>query len=144
MPVAATVGTPVPGAATPDVATADAPVPSTAAPDVVAPEAPDVMAPEAPATAAVGAATASASATGAATASISAPEVPTAVPDVPSPSAQPTAEEELEEVSGRQLPQGSPEEEAAPLPQVLVRVRRTIEEATSTAETAFRREWAAL
>ena len=47
-------------------------------------------------------------------------------------------------VSGRRLLQGPPEEEAAPLPQVLVRVRRSIEEATSTAETAFRREWAAL
>ncbi|XP_039815284.1 uncharacterized protein LOC120678201 [Panicum virgatum] len=55
-----------------------------------------------------------------------------------------TAEEELEEVSGRQLLQGPPEEEAAPLPQVLVQVRRTIEEATSTAEAAFRLEWAAL
>ena len=73
-----------------------------------------------------------------------APEVPTPIPDVPSPSAQPAAEEELEEVSGRRLLQGPPEEEAAPLPQVLVRVRQTIEEATSTAEATFRREWAAL
>ena len=47
-------------------------------------------------------------------------------------------------VFGRQLLQGPPEEDAVPLPQVLVRVRRTIEEATSTAEAAFRREWAAL
>ena len=47
-------------------------------------------------------------------------------------------------VSGRQLLQGPTEEDAVPLPRVLVRVRRTIEEATSTAEAAFRREWAAL
>ena len=40
--------------------------------------------------------------------------------------------------------QGPPEEDAVPLPRVLVRVRRTIEEATSTAEAAFRREWTAL
>ena len=66
------------------------------------------------------------------------------MPDIPSPSSQPAAEEELEVVSGRRLLQGPPEEEAAPLPQVLFRVRRTIEEATSTAEAAFRREWAAL
>jgi len=64
------------------------------------------------------------------------------VPDLPSPSSQPATEEELEEVSGRRLLQGAPEEEAAPLPQVLV--RQSIEEATSTAEAAFRREWAAL
>ena len=66
------------------------------------------------------------------------------VPDVPSSSAQPAAEEELEEVSGRRLLQGSPEEEAAPLPQVLVRVWQSIEEATSTTVAAFRREWAVL
>ena len=59
-------------------------------------------------------------------------------------SSQPTAEEELEVVSVRWLLQGPPEEDAVPLPRVLVRVRRTIEEATSTAETAFRREWIAL
>ena len=47
-------------------------------------------------------------------------------------------------VSGRRLLQGPPEEEAARLPQVLVRVRQSIEEATSTAEAAFPREWAAL
>ena len=47
-------------------------------------------------------------------------------------------------VSGRRLLQGPPEEDAVPLPQVLVRVWRTIEEATSTTEAAFRREWAAL
>ena len=47
-------------------------------------------------------------------------------------------------VSGRRLLKGPPEEDAVPLPQVLVRVQRTIEEATSTAEAAFRREWAAL
>ena len=40
--------------------------------------------------------------------------------------------------------QGPPEEDAVPLPRVLVRVRRTIEEATSTAEAVFRREWKAL
>ena len=40
--------------------------------------------------------------------------------------------------------QGPPEEGAVPLPRVLVRVWRTIEESTSTAETAFRREWTAL
>ena len=33
---------------------------------------------------------------------------------------------------------------APPLPRVLVQVRRSIEEATSSAETAFRRAWAAL
>jgi hypothetical protein len=64
--------------------------------------------------------------------------------EVPTPSTEPAAEEELEVVSGRRLLQGPPEEEAAPLPQVLVRVRQSIEEATSTAEAAFRREWAAL
>ena len=76
--------------------------------------------------------------------SSSAPEIPTPVPDIPSPNAQPAAEEELEEVSGRRLLQGAPEEEAAPLPRVLVQVRRSIEEATSSAEAAFRWEWAAL
>ena len=66
------------------------------------------------------------------------------MPDVPTPSSQPAAEEELEVVSGRRLLQGPLEEDAVPLPRVLVRVRRTIEEATNTAEAAFRREWAAL
>ena len=48
-------------------------------------------------------------------------------------------------VFGRQLLQLQlPEEEATPLPQVLIQVRRSIEEATSSAEVAFRREWAAL
>ena len=123
-------------------------MPGAAAPDVVAPEAPDVMAPEAPATAAAaptpGAATASTAGEGAATASTPAAEVPTPVPEVPTPSSEPVAEEELEVVSGRRLLQGPPEEEAAPLPQVLVRIRQSIEEATSTAKAAFRREWAAL
>jgi len=109
---------------------------------------PDAVAPEAPATAAVaptpGLATASTAAAGAATAGTSVPEVPMYVPDIPSPSSQPAAEEELEVVSGRRLLQGPPEEDAVPLPRVLVRVRRTIEEATSTAEAAFWREWAAL
>ena len=66
------------------------------------------------------------------------------MPDISSPSSQPAAEEELEVVSGRRLLQGPPEEGVVPLPRVLVRVRRTIEEATSTAEAAFQREWAAL
>ena len=66
------------------------------------------------------------------------------VPDVPTASSQPTAVEELEVVSSRRLLQGPPEEDAVPLPHVLVRVRRTIEEATSTAEASFRREWTAL
>ena len=39
---------------------------------------------------------------------------------------------------------GSPRGGCGSPPQVLVRVRRTIEEATSTTEAAFRREWAAL
>ena len=66
------------------------------------------------------------------------------MPDVPTPSSEPAAEEELEVVSGRRLLQGPPEEDAVHLPQVLVQVRQTIEEATSTAEAAFRREWATL
>ena len=77
---------------------------------------------------------------GAATASTPAAEVPTPVLEVPTPSSEHVAEEELEVVSGRRLLQGPPEEEVAPLPQVLVRVRQSIEEATSTAEAAFRRE----
>ena len=47
-------------------------------------------------------------------------------------------------VFGRQLLQGPSEEEATPLPQVLVQDRESIMEATSSAEAAFRREWAAL
>ena len=66
-------------------------------------------------------------------------------PEAPTSSSGPVAEEELEVVFGRQLLQlQPPEEEATPLPQVLVQVRRSIEEATSSAEAAFRREWAAL
>ena len=65
-------------------------------------------------------------------------------PEVPTSSSDPVAEEELEVVFGRQLLQGPPEEEAAPLPQVLVRIRQSIEEVTSTAEAAFWRDWAAL
>ena len=65
-------------------------------------------------------------------------------PLIPFPSSQPAAEEELDVVSGRRLFQGPPEEDAVPLPRVLVQVRRTIEEATSTAEAAFRQEWVAL
>jgi len=50
----------------------------------------------------------------------------------------------LEVVFGRQLLQGPTEEEATPLPRVLVQVRESIMEATSSTEAAFRREWAAL
>src|SRR6185503_1540594 len=46
---------------------------------------------------------------------------------------------------GRQLLQLQlPEEEVNPLPQVLTQVWRSIVEATSSAEAAFRREWSAL
>ena len=48
-------------------------------------------------------------------------------------------------VFGRRLLQLQlPEEDATSLPQVLLQVRRSIEEATSSAEVAFRREWSAL
>src|SRR6185437_7278735 len=125
-------------------------VPGVAMPDAVAPEAPAtaVVAPTpglaTSSAAAAGAATASTAAAGAAMASTSVPEVPTSVSDIPSPSSQPAAEEELEVVSGRRLLQGPPEEDAVLLPQVLFRVRQTIEEATSTAEAAFQVEWEAL
>ncbi|XP_039834641.1 testis-specific gene A8 protein-like [Panicum virgatum] len=124
----------------PNAAATDALVPGAATPDAVAPEAP-AMAAVAPTP---GLAMASTAAAGAATASTSVPEVPTSVPDIPSPSSQPAAKEELEVVSGRRLLQDPTEEDAIPLPRVLVRVRLTIEEATSTTEAAFRREWAAL
>ena len=66
-------------------------------------------------------------------------------PEVPTSSSDPVAEEELEVVFGRQLLQLQPPvEEATPLPQVLVQVRRSIVEATSSAEAAFRREWSVL
>ena len=65
-------------------------------------------------------------------------------PEAPTSSSDPVAEEELEVVFGRQLLQGPLEEEVTPLPRVLVQVRRSIEEATSSAEVAFRWEWAAL
>ena len=65
-------------------------------------------------------------------------------PEAPTSSSDPVAEEELEVVFGRQLLQGPPEEETVPLPRVLVQVRESIMEATSSAEAAFRREWAAL
>ena len=65
-------------------------------------------------------------------------------PEVPTSSSDPLAEEELEVVFGRQLLQGPSEEETVPLPRVLVQVRRSIEEATSSAEVAFQWEWAAL
>ena len=106
---------------------------------------PDAVAPEAPATAAdaptPGLATAKTAAADAAMTSTSVPESPASVPDAPTPRSQPIAEEELEVVFGRWLLQGPQEEDAVPLPHVLVRVRRTIEEATSTAEAAFWREW---
>ena len=104
------------------------------APNAAAADAPVPVAPT------PGLATASTAAVGAATASTSVPEVPTSVPDVPTPSSQPAVEEELEVVSGRRLLQGPPEEDVVPLPRVLSQIRRTIEEATSTAEAAFRRE----
>ena len=65
-------------------------------------------------------------------------------PEAPTSSSDPVVEEELEVVFGRQLLQGPPEEETVPLPRVLVQVRESIMEATSSAEAAFRREWAAL
>jgi hypothetical protein len=65
-------------------------------------------------------------------------------PEVPTSSSNPVAEEELEVVFGRQLLQGPSEEETAHLPRVLVQVRRSIMEATSSTEAAFRREWATL
>ena len=66
-------------------------------------------------------------------------------PEAPTSSSGPVAEEELEVVFGRQLLQLQlPEEEVTPLPQVLTQVRRSIVEATSSAEAAFRREWSAL
>jgi hypothetical protein len=151
MPDAVAADVLVPGVATLDAVAPEAS--ATATPDAVAPEAPaaatpDTVPPEAPTMTAVaptpGLATASTAAAGAAMASISVPEVPTSVPDVPTPSSEPAVEEELEVVSGRRLLQGPPEEDAVPLPQVLVRVRQTIEEATSTAEAAFQREWTAL
>ena len=66
------------------------------------------------------------------------------VPEAPTSSSGPVAEE-LEVVFGRQLLQlQPPEEEATPLPQMLVQVRRSIVEATSSAEAAFQWELAAL
>ena len=64
--------------------------------------------------------------------------------EAPTSSSNPVSDEELEVVFGRQLLQGPTEEEATPLPRVLVQVRESIMEATSSAEAAFRREWAAL
>jgi len=65
-------------------------------------------------------------------------------PEAPTSSSNHVAEEELEVVFGRQLLQGPSEVEATPLPQVLVQVRESIMEATSSVEAAFWREWAAL
>ena len=65
-------------------------------------------------------------------------------PEAPTSCSDPVVEEELEVVFAKQLLQGPSEEEAAPLPRVLVQVRDSIMEATSSAEVAFRREWAAL
>jgi len=124
----------------PNAAAADAPVPGAATPDAVAPEAP-AMAADAPTP---GLVTANSAAADAAMTSTSVTVSPTSVPDAPTHSSHPAAVEELEVVSGRRLLQGPPEEDAVPLPRVLVRVRRTIEEAISTAEAAFRREWTAL
>jgi len=78
-------------------------------------------------------ATLSATATNAAAASTTATEAPTS-------SSDPVAEEELVVVFGRQLLQGPPEDETVPLPRVLVQVRESIMEATSSAEAAFRQE----
>jgi len=115
---------PVLGAAAPDTAAAEAPVLGAATPDAAA-----VVAPE----------------TSAAAASTTATEAPMPAPEAATSSSGPVVEEELEVVFGRQFLQLQPlEEEATPLPQVLVRIRQSIEEATSTAEAAFRREWAAL
>jgi hypothetical protein len=112
------------GAAAPDAAAAEAPVLGAAAPDAAA---------------------AVATETSAAAASTKATEAPMPTPEAPTSSSGPVSEEELGVVFGRQLLQlQPPEEEATPLPQVLVQVQRSIEEATSSAEAAFRREWAAL
>jgi len=124
----------------PNAAAADVPMPGAATPDAVAPEAPATAA-DAPTP---GLVTANTAAADAAMTSTSVPESPASMPDVPTPSSQPAAEEELEVVSGRRLLQGPPEEDVVPLPCVLVRVQRTIEESTSTVEAAFRREWTAL
>ena len=70
-----------------------------------------------------------------------APET-SAAGEAPTSSSDPVAEQELEVVFGWQLPLS--EEEATPLPQVLTQVRRSIVEATSSAEEAIRREWSAL
>jgi len=142
--VTADVGTS--GAATsadpmaPNAAAADAPVPGAATPDAVSPEA-LAMAADVPTP---GLVTANIAAGDAATTSTLVPVSPTSVLDAPTPSSHPAAEEELDVVSGRRLLQGPLEEDAVPLPRVLVRVRRTIEESTSTAEAAFRWEWTAL
>jgi len=131
----------VSGAAAPEVAAAEALVSGAAAPDVVALETP-AMATIAPTP---DSAAMSATATSAATVSTTETEVPMPAPEVPTSSSNPAAEEELEVVFGRQLLQLQPsEEEATPLPQVLVQVRRSIVEATSSAEAAFRREWTTL
>ena len=112
------------GAAAPDAAVAEAQVLGAAAPDAAAAETPETSA-----------AAASTTATGA----------PMPAPEAPTSRFGPAAEEELEVVFGRQLLQLQlPEEEATPLPQVLIQVRRSIEEATSSAEAAFWWEWAAL
>ena len=146
---AAAVVAPVLGAAAPDTVV-EVPVQGVAAPDVPVVGAPDAAA---SATAAAGAPELGSAAPDSAAAG--APELGTAAPDAvaaeapetsaaaeaPTSSSGPVAEEELEVVFGRQLLQlQPPEEEATPLPQVLVQVRRSIEEATCSAEAAFRRE----
>ncbi|XP_039790316.1 translation initiation factor IF-2-like [Panicum virgatum] len=135
---AAAADTSTPGVATADTAAAETATPSTATPDEVAPEVP-AMAAGAPSQ---GLASSSSAAPDAAIASASAPEGLASAPDAPLPSSPLVVEEELEEVPGRRLLRGSPEE--VPLPRVLVRLRWTIEEATGTAEAAFRRELEAL
>jgi len=91
--------------------------------------APDAVALETPATATVAPApdlsAASATATSAAAVNTTPTEAPMHAPEAPTSSSDPVAEEELEVVFGRQLPQGPLEEEATPLPRVLVQVRRS-------------------
>ena len=136
---AAAAEAPALGAAAPDAAAAEAPVLGAAAPDTAAADTPvlGTAAPDA-------AAAAGATATSAASVNTTATEAPMLAPEAPTSSSDHIVEEELEVVFGKQLLQGPLEEEATPLPQVLVQVRRSIEEATSSAEAAFRRECAAL
>ena len=129
------------GTAAPDAAAVEAPELGTAAPDTAAAEAPELG------TAAPDAAASGAPELGTAAPDAAAAEAPetSAAAEAPTSSSGPVAEEELEVVFGRRLLQLQlPEEDVTPLPQVMFQVRRSIEEATSSAETAFRREWSAL